>query len=65
MKKKVQKKEDTLVVFVPWGRKFAKFSYVHDETLIALLAERLSISTRNVGKTVWSWYEALLGIPDS
>ena len=61
VKEKVKKKEDELVVFVQWGRKFAKFSYVHDETLIALLAERLSITTRNMGKRVSGWFEALLG----
>jgi hypothetical protein len=65
MKEKVKQKKDTLVVFVQWGDKFAQFSYVHDETLIALLAERLSISTRNVGNRVWGLYEALLGIPPS
>jgi hypothetical protein len=46
---------------VQWGRKFAKFSYVHDETLIALLAERLSITTRKMGERVSGWFEALLG----
>jgi hypothetical protein len=61
VKQKVKKQEDELVVFVQWGGKFAKFSYVHDETLIALLAERLSITTRNMGERVSRWYEALLG----
>jgi hypothetical protein len=64
VKEKVKKKEDKLVVFMPWGRKFVKFSYVQDKTLIALLAERLSNTTRDIQSRIYSgsWLETLLGV---
>jgi len=61
VQEKVKKKED-IVAFMSWGNKFVKFSYVQNSTLIALLAERLSNTTRDIQTRTRGWLEYLLGV---
>jgi hypothetical protein len=60
VKDKVKKKEDKLVVFVQWGKKFAKFSYVHDETIRELLFTLYENRKEKVKNLVAGLYEALM-----